>query len=75
MKKEEQHMNVLSQAISLMSKFAIAGGSIYAAWGLVGLGGALKDHNGPGIQSGIWTIAGGGLIIAAGALFNSISLT
>ena len=35
-------MNVLSQAISLMSKFAIAGG---------------------------------GLIIAAGALFNSISLT
>ena len=68
-------MNVLSQAISLMSKFAIAGGSIYAAWGLVGLGGALKDHNGPGIQSGIWKIAGGGLIIAAGALFNSISLT
>ncbi|EOH86286.1 hypothetical protein UAU_05307 [Enterococcus pallens ATCC BAA-351] len=33
----------------------------------------MKDHNGPQMQSGIWQIAGGGLILGAAALFSSIS--
>ena len=35
-------------------------------------GGALKDQNGPQIQTGVWQIIGGGLIIAAAALFKVI---
>ncbi len=36
------------------------------------LAGGLKDKNGPSLQSGIWQVVGGGLIIAAAALFQNI---
>ncbi|HDL2739457.1 TPA: hypothetical protein PW192_002875, partial [Enterococcus faecium] len=56
----------------ILSKYAIVGGGLYAVWGAVVLGGALKDHNGPQMQSGIWQIVGGALIVAAAALFKTI---
>jgi hypothetical protein len=34
----------------------------------------MRDHQGPQIQSGIWQIVGGGLIIAAAQLFLSIQV-
>lgn len=37
------------------------------------LAGGLKDKNGPALQSGIWQIVGGGLIIAAAAFFATIN--
>lgn len=65
----------LESAKGLLSKGAIAGGGLWAVWGLVQLGMAVKDHNGPGISGAIWQVIGGGIIIAAGGLITAIDLT
>ena len=49
----------LENAKGLLSKAAGAGGTLWAVWGLVQLGIAIKDHNGPGMQGAIWQIVGG----------------
>ncbi|NLD49100.1 MAG: hypothetical protein GX660_18225 [Clostridiaceae bacterium] len=66
-------MDLLNQVLELISKFAIIGGGLWLVWGVVVLAGGLKDKNGPALQSGIWQIVGGGLIIAAAALFKGIT--
>lgn len=66
-------MDLLNQVLDLVTKFAIIGGSLWLVWGVVVLAGGLKDKNGPALQSGIWQIVGGGLIIAAAALFKSVT--
>ncbi|EFH71688.1 hypothetical protein GV51_1224 [Gardnerella vaginalis 5-1] len=38
------------------------------------LAGGLKDQNGPQTQSGVWQVVGGGLIIAAAALFKTFAV-
>lgn len=63
---------MLSQIMTMMSQFVAVGGGLWLVWGAVVLGGALKDQNGPQIQTGIWQIVGGGLILAAGVLFATI---
>ena len=60
-------MVTLQQVLDLVSKFAIVGGGLWLVWGVIVLAGGLKDKNGPALQSGIWQIVGGGLIIAAAA--------
>ena len=65
-------MDLLNEILGLISKFAIIGGGLWAVWGVVVLAGGLKDKNGPALQSGIWQIVGGGLIIAAAALFSTL---
>lgn len=67
-------MEMLNTILSLFTKFAIIGGGLWLVWGAIVTGGALKDHNGPQIQTGVWQIVGGGLIIAAAALFQQIAL-
>lgn len=67
-------MDMLNTILSLFTKFAIIGGGLWLVWGAIVTGGALKDHNGPQIQTGVWQIVGGGLIIAAAALFQQITL-
>ena len=67
-------MDLLNQVLTLVTKFAIIGGGLWMVWGVVVLAGGLKDKNGPALQSGIWQIVGGGLIIAAAALFSSVVL-
>lgn len=67
-------MDMLNTILSLFTKFAITGGGLWLVWGAIVTGGALKDHNGPQIQTGVWQIVGGGLIIAAAALFQQIAL-
>lgn len=67
-------MDLLQQVLDLITKFAVIGGGLWLVWGAVVLAGGLKDKNGPALQSGIWQVVGGGLIIAAAALFKSISL-
>ena len=64
---------MLSEILSLVSKFVIIGGGFWAVWGVVILAGGLKDKNGPQLQSGIWQIVGGLMIIAAAALFSNIA--
>ncbi len=66
-------MELLNTVLNLISKFAIIGGSLWLLWGVVVLAGGLKDKNGPQLQSGIWQIVGGGIIIAAAALFTSFA--
>ncbi|NLK23148.1 MAG: hypothetical protein GX309_03970 [Clostridiales bacterium] len=67
-------MDLLQQVLDLITKFAIIGGGLWLVWGAVVLAGGLKDKNGPALQSGIWQVVGGGLIIAAAALFKNIAL-
>lgn len=67
-------MDLLEKVLALISKFAIIGGGLWLVWGVVVLAGGLKDKNGPALQSGIWQIIGGGLIIAAAALFTSLAI-
>lgn len=66
--------NVVTSALDLFSQFAIIGGGLWAVRGVVTLAGGLKDQNGPATQSGMWQVVGGGLIIAAAALFKTIAL-
>ncbi len=65
-------MDLLNQVLTLITRFAIIGGGLWLVWGAVVLAGGLKDKNGPALQSGIWQIVVGGLIIAAAALFSSV---
>lgn len=66
-------MDLLDQVLTMITRFATIGGGLWLVWGVVVLAGGLKDKNGPALQSGIWQIVGGGLIIAAAVLFNSIA--
>lgn len=66
--------DILTSVKSLLSKAAISGGGLWAAWGVVQFGIGLKDHNGPGISGGIWQVLGGGCIVAAGAIINAVDL-
>lgn len=63
--------SVVTSALQLFSQFAIIGGGLWAVWGVITLAGGLKDQNGPATQSGVWQVVGGGLIIAAAALFST----
>lgn len=65
----------LTSAQNLLSKAATAGGGLWAVWGLVQLGMSIKDHDGPGMGKAIWQILGGAIIIAAGTLISSLSLS
>lgn len=67
--------SMLTEAITLMTTFAKIGGGGWLAWGVIVLAGGLKDKNGPALQSGLWQIVGGGMIIAAAAMFSKISGT
>jgi hypothetical protein len=48
---------------------------LWAVWGIVQLGMAIKDHNGPGMGGAIWQIIGGAIIIAAGVAINALDLS
>ncbi|MEW6872490.1 hypothetical protein QEV13_08335 [Trueperella pyogenes] len=65
---------MLQSAIELFTKFAIIGGGIWTVWGVIVLAGGLKEQNGQQIQSGMWQAIGGGMIVAAAALFSQVQL-
>ncbi|MFT8443051.1 MULTISPECIES: hypothetical protein [Bifidobacterium] len=60
--------------LSLIKTFVTVGGGLWLVWGAIVMGLALRDHQGPQIQSGIWQVVGGGLIIAAAQLFLNIQV-
>lgn len=66
-------MDLLKQVLKLVQQFATIGGGLWLVWGVIVLAGGLKDKNGPALQSGIWQIVGGALIIAAAAVFETIA--
>jgi len=67
-------MDMMQKVLDLMTKFIGAGGTIWVVVGLIIVGAGLKDKTGPQIQSGIWQIVGGGLIISASVLLSTISI-
>lgn len=67
-------MDMMQKALELMTKFIGVGGTIWIVIGLVIVGVGLKEKTGPQIQSGIWQIVGGGIIISASLLLSTITL-
>ena len=65
-------MDLMNQILDLISQFAMIGGGLWLVWGAIVLGGALRDQNGPQIQTGVWQIVGGGVILAAAVLFKTL---
>ncbi|MDN5973468.1 hypothetical protein [Bifidobacterium crudilactis] len=60
--------------LNLLKTFVTIGGGLWLVWGAIVAGLAMRDHSGPQIQSGIWQIVGGGLIIAAAQMFLNIQV-
>lgn len=69
----ETASTTLTTVLNTLTTYVKLAGGVLCVWGSVVLGSGLNDHNGPGIQQGIWRIVGGGVIIAAAALFSSLS--
>ncbi|MCU7197983.1 hypothetical protein [Turicibacter sanguinis] len=67
-------MEIITQIINLISSVVLFGGMLWALFGVVQLAGGLKNHNGGDINSGLWQIAGGLLIILAASLFKSVAI-
>lgn len=65
-------MDLLQTVIGLIVQFVTIGGALWLVWGVVILAGGLKDKNGPALQSGIWQIVGGGLIMASAQIFSNV---
>ncbi|EMF0129045.1 hypothetical protein EFL14_RS09235 [Enterococcus hirae] len=67
-------MDYFEQAMSLFPKGVLASGSLLTVWGIIQLGAAIKEHNGPGMQNALFQIVGGAVIVAAGAWVATISI-
>lgn len=65
-------MSVVTNVLSTLTTWVIIGGGFWAVWGAIVLGGGLRDHNSPQLQSGIWQIVGGAIIIAAASGFKTL---
>ena len=66
-------MNFLNELLAAMQPFAYAGGGLLAVWGVIGLGTGLSEQNGAAIQTAVWKIVGGALVIGAGALLTMVT--
>lgn len=62
----------LNNILGFASKFAQLGGALWLVWGIIILGGAVKDKTGPALQSAIWQIVGGGMIMYAAELLKRV---
>lgn len=65
-------MDLMQSVIDIVIKFVKYGGGFWLLWGVLVLAGGMKDKTGPQIQSGIWQIVGGGMILATATLFTTI---
>lgn len=67
-------MGFFTQAMEIASKGVIAFGGFWIVWGLIVLGGGIKDKTAPEIKQGIGQIVGGAMVCLAGALILQITL-
>ena len=67
-------MEMVSTITTLISNVVNFDGGLLLLFGAVALGASLKDHNGPGISSGAWAMAGGDLIIADSTYFGTLTV-
>ena len=68
-------MEMVAAITKLISSVVTFAGGLLLLFGAVTLGTNLKDHNGPGISSGAWSIAGGVLIIAVATFFGTLTVS
>jgi len=73
--KVYDYPKLLTEILSRASYFIGSGGLLWSIWGVIVLAGALKDKTGPALQSGIWQIISGGVIIYASTMLANISTT
>lgn len=66
--------SLLQTILDLISQFAMIGGGLWLLWGAIVFAGGLRDHNGPQIQTGVWQVVGGGMILAAAGLFKTFAI-
>ena len=64
---------LLNDVLKLGKNFSMAGGALWALWGVIVLAGALRDKTGPSLQSAIWQIVGGLLIMVAATMFGIVA--
>ena len=67
-------MEMVAAITKLISSVVTFAGGLLLLFGAVTLGTNLKDHNGPGISSGAWAMAGGILIMAVAAYFGTLTV-
>ena len=65
-------MDLMESALEMIVKYVKIGGGLWLLWGAIVLALALRDKTGPQIQSGIWQMVGGGLVLAVASLFGTI---
>ncbi len=66
-------MELLNQIVKTIGGIITSGGLLFAVFGLIQLGTAMKDHQGPAIGSALWQLAGAAAISAAGVLCLSVT--
>ena len=64
--------NIAHVLLDMIAYWVGIAGGMWGIWGVVTFATGLHNNAGPQIQSGLWGIIGGGLIIAAAALFKTI---
>lgn len=64
---------LLNEVLDIGAKFSLIGGALWAVWGVIILAGALKDKTGPALQSAVWQIVGGALIMVASTMFSLVA--
>lgn len=65
-------MEIVTKVLQTISVVIGGYGAFRVAWGLIILGGGIKDQTAPDIKQGIGEIAGGAMIILAAAIIISI---
>lgn len=65
-------METVSTVLKTISTVVGGYGAFRVVWGLIILGGGLKDQTAPDIKQGIGEIAGGALIVLAAVIILSI---
>lgn len=63
---------MIIKLLGMMSKWVIVGGGVLVVFGAIKLAGAMGDHDGQGIRQGVFQMAGGAVVSAAGAYLTTI---
>jgi hypothetical protein len=61
---------IVKDVMDMLTNFVSAGGGLWLVWGVIVLATGIKDKSGPQLQTGIWQIVGGAMIISAASLFS-----
>ena len=65
-------MDLMTTVLNNVVKYTNIGAGLWLLYGVFILAMGLKDKTGPQIQSGIWQIVGGGLILATSTLVMTL---